>query len=202
MLVSSLGASGAGFSSTVGLASQPNFLLLDEPTNDLDLPSIAALEDFLLSYAGVLVVEPCPVTFSTKSAATTLYSTTSSVRKCSTGKARSASTRSTARKNRCGRGRSGAGDGRSSRQAVAKGTEMEEKQQVEAGDASVGGICWGRQRGARMKPLSDFEIRVMEKLAGRPPMASTVSATHYRRRSTAPAAHLVPGTNGMDRGDR
>ena len=39
------------------LAKQPNFLLLDEPTNDLDLDSIQVVEDFLLeSYNGVLVV--------------------------------------------------------------------------------------------------------------------------------------------------
>ena len=37
------------------LAKQPNFLMLDEPTNDLDLTSIAVLEDFLLGYTGVLI---------------------------------------------------------------------------------------------------------------------------------------------------
>lgn len=38
------------------LAKQPNILFLDEPTNDLDLASIAVLEEFLLDFDGVLVV--------------------------------------------------------------------------------------------------------------------------------------------------
>lgn len=38
------------------LATNPNFLILDEPTNDLDLVTIAVLEEFLLQYEGCLVV--------------------------------------------------------------------------------------------------------------------------------------------------
>ena len=34
----------------------PNLLLLDEPTNDLDVETLAALEDLLDSFAGVLIV--------------------------------------------------------------------------------------------------------------------------------------------------
>ena len=37
------------------LALQPNVLLLDEPTNDLDLQTLAVLEDFALSFEGVIV---------------------------------------------------------------------------------------------------------------------------------------------------
>lgn len=38
------------------LMSNPNFLILDEPTNDLDIPTLQALEDFLDSYRGCLIV--------------------------------------------------------------------------------------------------------------------------------------------------
>lgn len=38
------------------LTKRPNFLVLDEPTNDLDLDTISALESYLASYDGVLVV--------------------------------------------------------------------------------------------------------------------------------------------------
>ena len=38
------------------LSTNPNFLILDEPTNDLDLMTIAVLEEFLLAYEGCLVV--------------------------------------------------------------------------------------------------------------------------------------------------
>ena len=37
------------------LARQPNVLLLDEPTNDLDLQTLAALEDFAEGFEGVLL---------------------------------------------------------------------------------------------------------------------------------------------------
>ncbi|HTS45973.1 MAG TPA: ABC-F family ATP-binding cassette domain-containing protein [Puia sp.] len=38
------------------LFRNPNFLILDEPTNDLDLPTLAVLEDFLNDYPGCLVI--------------------------------------------------------------------------------------------------------------------------------------------------
>jgi len=38
------------------LMASPNVLLLDEPTNDLDVETLAALEDLLDSFAGVLIV--------------------------------------------------------------------------------------------------------------------------------------------------
>jgi ABC transport system ATP-binding/permease protein len=38
------------------LLDQPNVLLLDEPTNDLDLQTLAVLEDFLDTYSGCVVV--------------------------------------------------------------------------------------------------------------------------------------------------
>ena len=34
----------------------PNFLILDEPTNDLDLPTLAVLENFLSDYQGCLII--------------------------------------------------------------------------------------------------------------------------------------------------
>ena len=38
------------------LFRSPNFLILDEPTNDLDLPTLAVLEDFLSEYGGCLLI--------------------------------------------------------------------------------------------------------------------------------------------------
>lgn len=38
------------------LFKNPNFLILDEPTNDLDLPTLAVLEKFLLEYAGCVLL--------------------------------------------------------------------------------------------------------------------------------------------------
>jgi len=38
------------------LMKNPNFLILDEPTNDLDVFTLAALEDYLLSYPGCLFI--------------------------------------------------------------------------------------------------------------------------------------------------
>jgi ATP-binding cassette subfamily F protein uup len=38
------------------LFKNPNFLILDEPTNDLDLPTLAVLEQFLLEYAGCVLL--------------------------------------------------------------------------------------------------------------------------------------------------
>jgi ATP-binding cassette subfamily F protein uup len=38
------------------LFRNPNFLILDEPTNDLDLPTLAVLENFLLDFPGCLVM--------------------------------------------------------------------------------------------------------------------------------------------------
>ena len=38
------------------LMSNPNFLILDEPTNDLDIQTLAILEDFLLDFGGCLLV--------------------------------------------------------------------------------------------------------------------------------------------------
>lgn len=38
------------------LFRSPNFLILDEPTNDLDLPTLAVLENFLLDFPGCLVI--------------------------------------------------------------------------------------------------------------------------------------------------
>lgn len=40
----------------ITLAAQPNVMLLDEPTNDLDLDTLRALEDFLDSWAGIVIV--------------------------------------------------------------------------------------------------------------------------------------------------
>ena len=38
------------------LFSNPNFLILDEPTNDLDLVTLAVLEDFLQQYQGCVII--------------------------------------------------------------------------------------------------------------------------------------------------
>ncbi len=38
------------------LVQNPNFLILDEPTNDLDIQSLNVLEDYLLNFAGCLVL--------------------------------------------------------------------------------------------------------------------------------------------------
>ena len=38
------------------LFRSPNFLVLDEPTNDLDLPTLAVLENFLSEYQGCLMI--------------------------------------------------------------------------------------------------------------------------------------------------
>ncbi|MCB1201563.1 MAG: ABC-F family ATP-binding cassette domain-containing protein [Leptospiraceae bacterium] len=38
------------------LLQNPNLLILDEPTNDLDIATIAVLEDFLLTFPGCLIV--------------------------------------------------------------------------------------------------------------------------------------------------
>lgn len=38
------------------LFRNPNFLILDEPTNDLDLPTLAVLENFLSEFSGCLVI--------------------------------------------------------------------------------------------------------------------------------------------------
>lgn len=38
------------------LMSNPNFLILDEPSNDLDIDTLNVLEDFLLSYSGILIL--------------------------------------------------------------------------------------------------------------------------------------------------
>ena len=38
------------------LFKNPNFLILDEPTNDLDLPTLAVLENFLSDYQGCMLI--------------------------------------------------------------------------------------------------------------------------------------------------
>ncbi len=38
------------------LFANPNFLILDEPTNDLDLPTLAVLENFLSDYQGCVLI--------------------------------------------------------------------------------------------------------------------------------------------------
>jgi ABC transport system ATP-binding/permease protein len=38
------------------LFSNPNFLILDEPTNDLDLPTLAVVENFLADYQGCVLI--------------------------------------------------------------------------------------------------------------------------------------------------
>jgi ATP-binding cassette subfamily F protein uup len=55
-----IGALSGGERARVALAkllrSTSNLLLLDEPTNDLDLPTLAALEELLLRYGGSVLV--------------------------------------------------------------------------------------------------------------------------------------------------
>ncbi|MCA6515997.1 MAG: ABC-F family ATP-binding cassette domain-containing protein, partial [Chitinophagaceae bacterium] len=38
------------------LFANPNFLILDEPTNDLDLPTLAVLENFLYEFSGCVLI--------------------------------------------------------------------------------------------------------------------------------------------------
>ncbi len=38
------------------LMKNPNFLILDEPTNDLDVFTLAALEEYLMAYPGCLII--------------------------------------------------------------------------------------------------------------------------------------------------
>lgn len=38
------------------LMANPNFLVLDEPTNDLDIPTLQALEEYLIDFAGCVIV--------------------------------------------------------------------------------------------------------------------------------------------------
>jgi ATP-binding cassette subfamily F protein uup len=38
------------------LMKNPNFLILDEPTNDLDVFTLAALEEYLQAYPGCLII--------------------------------------------------------------------------------------------------------------------------------------------------
>jgi ATP-binding cassette subfamily F protein uup len=38
------------------LFRNPNFLILDEPTNDLDLPTLAVVENFLADYQGCVLI--------------------------------------------------------------------------------------------------------------------------------------------------
>ncbi|MCM1164107.1 MAG: ABC-F family ATP-binding cassette domain-containing protein [Muribaculaceae bacterium] len=38
------------------LVRQPNFLILDEPTNDLDIPTLAILEEYLCEFKGCVIV--------------------------------------------------------------------------------------------------------------------------------------------------
>lgn len=40
----------------VTLMRSPNFLIFDEPTNDLDLPTLAVLEEYLLNFKGCVIV--------------------------------------------------------------------------------------------------------------------------------------------------
>jgi ATP-binding cassette subfamily F protein uup len=40
----------------ITLIKNPNVLVLDEPTNDLDIETMTILEDFLMKYAGCLLI--------------------------------------------------------------------------------------------------------------------------------------------------